>query len=218
MTWIDADALIIYQKRLGPESAFLLPVSSDGREKGMKRRGLLLDRDGVVNVEFGYVGKRENFVFKIGLFPFLREMQDHGYRLAIVTNQSGVAQGLYTEDEYNDLTAWMLEGFRQEGVFVDLVLACFAYEEARLPEYKRQSFWRKPNPGMVLEAAQKLQLDPSRSVMIGDRERDMRAALMAGIGTCLWMTEEKNVSAPDNVTVVSDFGQALERVFQGRVS
>lgn len=172
-------------------------------------RGLLLDRDGVVNVEYGYVGTRDRFVFKLGLFPFLRAAIDKGYRIAIVTNQAGVARGLYTEDDYRDLTQWMLSGFRQEGIGIDCVLACFEYEDATLDRYKRQSFWRKPNPGMILEAAQTLKLDLPRSVMIGDRERDMQAAQSAGVGTALWLTEENPDPVLSGVTVIRDFAQAL---------
>lgn len=201
-----------YQKTHGPESVFLLPLDYIEFMAGIMQRGLLLDRDGVVNVEFGYVGKRENFVFKLGLFPFLREMQDRNYRIAIVTNQSGVSRALYTEEEYYDLTKYMLDCFRQEGIAIDSVLACFEFDGATIAKYKRESFWRKPNPGMILEAAQKLRLDLSRSIMIGDRQRDMEAAQAAGVGTRLWMTEEKDLPVLPDVKVIADFDQALAAI------
>ncbi len=201
-----------YQKSHGPESVFLIPLEYREVMAGIMQRGLFLDRDGVVNVEFGYVGKRENFVFKIGLFPFLREMQDRNYRIAIVTNQSGVARGRYTEDDYRDLTNWMLDCFKQESITIDAVLACFEYDDATIAKYKRESFWRKPNPGMILEAAQKLRLDLSRSVMIGDRQRDMEAAQSAGVGTRLWMTDEKDLPELTGVKVITDFDQALAAI------
>src|ERR1700689_5141022 len=117
----------------------------------MKRRGLLLDRDGVINVERGYIGAREQFEFMPGIFPFLNAAQDLGYRLAVLTNQSGVARGLYTAADYEKLTGWMLKELAGQGIVIDLALACFEHPEGTVPEYARGSFWYKPNPGMVLE-------------------------------------------------------------------
>ncbi len=175
----------------------------------MRRRGLLLDRDGIVNIDTGYVGTRERFVFQVGLFPFLRASQDRGYRLAIVTNQAGVARGYYTRDGYEELTAWMLDALRQEGISVDLVLACFTHRDGVVPELRRDSFWRKPNPGMILEAALRLNLDLPRSAMIGDSEKDMIAALQAGVGTCLFMNAKKRIEL-EGVRSVNGFDQAFE--------
>src|SRR5580704_17018683 len=132
----------------------------------MKRRGLLLDRDGVINVERGYIGTREEFEFMPGLFPFLNAAQDLGFRLAILTNQSGVARGLYTEAAYEKLTGWMLKELAGQGIAIDLVLACFTHPKGDVAEYTRESFWQKPKPGMVLEAVQRLDLDPARSAFL----------------------------------------------------
>jgi len=166
----------------------------------MKRRGLLLDRDGVINIDRGYVGKREQFEFMPGLFDFLRRAQDLGYRLAILTNQSGVARGMYTVADYEKLTGWMLGELAKEGIAIDLVLACFEHPEGTVPEFTRESFWCKPNPGMVLEAVQRLNLDPTRSVFIGDQERDMVAARGGGIGLCVQFG--KDVKAGDFSSVL----------------
>jgi D-glycero-D-manno-heptose 1,7-bisphosphate phosphatase len=176
------------------------------------RRALILDRDGVINVETNYVGSREKFTFTLGIFPFLREAQNLGYRLAIVTNQSGVARGLYTKGDYDDLTRWMLDAFRQEGIVIDLVLACFEYKDGTVEVFKRESFWRKPNPGMILEAAQRLGLDLGRSAFLGDQKRDMQAALQAGVGRCLLLSKETHGNELAGVTVVPDFAQALQEL------
>ncbi len=157
----------------------------------MKRRGLLLDRDGVINVDHGYVGAAKDFSFMPGLSPFLRRAQDLGYRLAIVTNQSGVARGYYTRADYDELTAYMLSSLAKEGLAFDLVLACFTHEEGADPALARASFWRKPNPGMILEAAMRLDLDLSASLMVGDKESDMKAGRAAGVGKCVLLGEEK---------------------------
>ncbi len=180
----------------------------------MRQRGLLLDRDGVINVDHGYVATRERFDFTPGVFPFLRAAQDCGYRLAIVTNQSGVARGLATRHDYERLTAWMLEVLRGEGVTVGATLACFEHDAGVDPALCRASFWRKPNPGMILEAALRLNLDLARSALIGDQARDMQAAQAAGVGTCLWLTE-KDASPLSGITVVSCWSQILQALDTG---
>ena len=173
-----------------------------------KTRLLLLDRDGVVNIDHGYIGTVERFEFCPGLFSFLRAARDFGYRLAILTNQSGVARGLYSETDYNTITLHMLDGLRREGVEIDLTLACFAHPEGKAGPHKHESFWRKPNPGMVLEALRHLHGDAARSVFLGDSQRDMEAAQAGGIGTCLWLTDENPVSS-DGVTIVRAYADVL---------
>lgn len=179
------------------------------------RRGLLLDRDGVVNRDDGYVGSADRFVFMPHAFSFLREAQDCGYRLAIVTNQSGVARGLYSAEAFEAVTGWMLERLQLEGITIDLALACFEHPEGKAEVYRRESFWRKPNPGMMLEAVQRLRLDPARSIALGDSVRDMEAARAAGIGL-RWHLGPKE--APDSfvqkngVLRVYDLEQAREEL------
>lgn len=175
----------------------------------MKRRALLLDRDGVVNVDHAYVHTREQFEFMPGLFPFLRTAQDMGFRLAILTNQSGVARGKYTAGDYEKLTAWMRGELAKEGIALDLVLACFEYEGGTVPEYARESFWRKPNPGMVLEALQRMRLDPARTAFLGNHIRDMQAAKAGGVGLPLFLIDHPK-EKPEGVTIVKNFDEALE--------
>lgn len=173
----------------------------------MQKRGLLLDRDGVINIDHGYVGKQDQFQFMDGLFPFLRSAQDMGFRLAIITNQSGVARGTYSAEDYEKLTVWMLKELGRQGIAIDLVLACFEHIEGTIPYYRRESFWRKPNPGMVLDAIQKLHIDPARSAFLGDHERDMQAASAGGIGHCLYLNKD---NAPSGATQVASYDEALK--------
>jgi D-glycero-D-manno-heptose 1,7-bisphosphate phosphatase len=175
------------------------------------RRGLFLDRDGVVNVDRGYVGSRDQFEFMPGLFPFLRAAEDMGFRLAILTNQSGVARGLYSEADFHALTAWMLSEFRRQGILIDLVLGCCEHPEGLPGPYARESYWRKPNPGMVLEAVQRLRLDPARSVFLGDQMRDMQAAEAGGIGHRLLLGQSP---ATEGAIAVRDFDEALRACLQ----
>jgi len=173
-----------------------------------KNRALLLDRDGVINADTGYVGAVEQFSFLPGLFPFLRAARDLGFRIAILTNQSGVARGLYSVNDFYRLTEHMLGELRREGIEIELVLACFEHDKGVDAAFARQSFWRKPNPGMVLEAVRRMDLDPSRSALIGNELTDMEAAQSGGIRRCLLLTES-NVTAAAKINVVKNYDEAL---------
>lgn len=174
-----------------------------------KNRALLLDRDGVINEDTGYVGFARDFRFLPGVFSFLRDARGLGFRLAILTNQAGVAKGHYTENDYASLTSFMLENLKREGVEIELVLAAFAHPKGTSESYIYQSYWRKPNPGMVLEAMRKMNADPVRSAFIGDSLTDMQAALSGGIARALWLAPPV-FSTPQGVGRVKDFDQALE--------
>lgn len=156
----------------------------------MKRPALFLDRDGVINVDKGYVGKIKDFVFMEGAFDFLRHAQNKGYRLIVVTNQSGVGRQYYTADDFNELMVWMIAELCKEGISIDGYYGCYFHEKAEDERYRRASYYRKPNPGMILDAAVQHNIDLSRSVMIGDKKSDMLAAQAAGVPQRLWLTDQ----------------------------
>jgi D-glycero-D-manno-heptose 1,7-bisphosphate phosphatase len=174
-----------------------------------KNRALLLDRDGVINVDHGYVGTIDRFDFISGIFPFLRAARDIGYRLAVLTNQSGVARGKYTADDHDTVTAHMVNEFRREKIDIDLTLVCFEHPEGAIKKYARESFWRKPNPGMVFESLRCLNCDPARSAFVGDNLRDMQAAQSGGIARCIWLTQ-KQVEPVAGVDIVANYDDALK--------
>lgn len=175
----------------------------------MHRRGLLLDRDGIINVDDLYVGSRERFQFVPGVIPFLRAVQDKGYRLAILTNQSGVARGFYTVADYQALTAWMLKELAGNGVVIDLVLHCFECADGSVDAYSRESFWRKPNPGMVLDAIQRLNLDPKQSAFLGDRLSDMEAAEAGGIHKRVLLPHQDIKKYPAGIAIAHSYDDVL---------
>ena len=148
----------------------------------MPYRALLLDRDGVVNVDHGYVGCRDRFAFMDGIFDLTRHAVDRGFRVVVITNQSGIARGYYSEAEFLELSAWMHGEFRNHGVELAGVFHCPYHRGGTVEHYARDSFWRKPAPGMILEAARGLNLDLARSVFLGDQPTDMEAAQAAGVG------------------------------------
>lgn len=137
--------------------------------------GLLLDRDGIVNVDHGFVHQIDGFAFVSGIFDLAREAARRGMPIAVLTNQSGIGRGLYSEADFAVLTAWMRDRFAEAGA---PIAAVYHAPEAPAQATPR----RKPGPGMLLEAAQDLRLDLSASVMLGDRASDMHAAVSAGVG------------------------------------
>lgn len=142
------------------------------------RKALFLDRDGTINVDYGYVGGIERFKFIDGVFEFLRKAGEKGYDVFVVTNQSGIARGYYTMSDYEALTAWMVEEFARRGVDVKDVFCC--------PELDGPD--RKPEPGLFLKARDKWGIDMAASISLGDKERDVEAGRRAGVGKNLLFT------------------------------
>ncbi len=152
----------------------------------LHRRALFLDRDGVVNIDHGYVSTREGFEFMPGALDAIRLATRSGWHVFIVTNQSGVARGYYTEDAVRDLMAWVGDQARMLGGTIDDVRYCPFLEEGIVEAYRRPSDWRKPAPGMLLDLVRAWELDPARCVMVGDQPTDLQAAAAAGVAGYLF--------------------------------
>lgn len=167
------------------------------------RPGLLLDRDGVVNVDHGYVHRIDEVTFLPGLFDLAREAVRLGMPIAIVTNQAGIGRGYYTEADFSRLMGWMRERFAEQGAPLAAV-----YHAPEAPT--EASHRRKPAPGMLLEAAADLRLSLVASVMLGDRASDMQAASAAGVGH-RWLlpaTPREIIEAPSGTIVLADLAEA----------
>lgn len=148
----------------------------------MNNKALFLDRDGVVNIDKDYVFRVEDFEFVDGIFDLCRSARERGYLIVVITNQSGIGRGYYTEDDFHALTDWMRARFEEQGAPVAGVYYCPYHPEHGQGRYKVDSFDRKPNPGMILRAMHDLDLDLSASIMVGDKASDMKASGAAGIG------------------------------------
>jgi D-glycero-D-manno-heptose 1,7-bisphosphate phosphatase len=138
------------------------------------RQAFFLDRDGVINVDHGYVYRSDNFQFMEGIVSVLKRLSAKGYLLIVVTNQSGIGRGYYTEEDFNTLTSWMRQQLSDEGIEFTAVYSC-----PHSPDEGCDC--RKPAPGMFLQAGMEYNLDLSASWMVGDKESDMQAAAAAGI-------------------------------------
>lgn len=146
-----------------------------------KNKALFLDRDGVINVEKNYVCKIEDFEFMDGIFDVMCHFQERGYLLIVITNQAGIGRGYYTEEEFNRLNEWMIQQLANNGVHITQVYYCPYHSEHGIGGYKQDSFDRKPNPGMLLKAAEDHKLDMQNSILLGDKESDIQAGINAGL-------------------------------------
>lgn len=147
----------------------------------MNGKALFLDRDGVVNIEVGYLHRIEDVEFVPGIFSLCRTAMKLGYRLIVVTNQAGIARGLYTEADFEALMTWMRGALRTEGVELDAVYHCPYHPEHGVGEYRREHEDRKPGTGMLRRAAREFGISLADSVMVGDRCTDIAAANSAGL-------------------------------------
>lgn len=167
----------------------------------MNKRALFLDRDGVVNVDYGHVYLRRDFHFVDGIFELLGAAKRAGYLIFIVTNQGGIGRGLYRESDFRSLMSWVNLRFLERGCSIDHVYFCPFHPDHGLGRYKRQSDWRKPRPGMLLQAQKDYCIDMRASILIGDRSTDIAAGRDAGVGTLLQLGGSSD--SPDCVVIPS---------------
>ena len=144
----------------------------------MTIKTIFLDRDGVINKEVEYLFKIADFKFIEGVFDACLYFQQLDYKIIIISNQSGIARGYYSERDYLELTKWMLNQFNIKGISILDILYC-----PHGPESSCEC--RKPKPGMLIEAKDKYNISMKDSWMIGDKETDIEAANLSGINNTI---------------------------------
>ena len=140
----------------------------------MRQKALFLDRDGIINIDYGYVSQKEEFVFVEGIFELLHLFVQQGYLLFIITNQSGIARGYYSLEEFETLTEWMLKALKEQQITIEKVAYC-----PHLPS--DHCSCRKPQTGMIDEIVHAYPIDVEKSWLIGDKQSDIDVALHANI-------------------------------------
>ncbi len=137
------------------------------------KKAVFLDRDGTINVEKNYLYKIEDFEFIDGVLKALRELSDAGFLLIIITNQSGIARGYYTEKDYGLLNSWLLETFAKNGIKISASYFCPHLPTASVERYRTICNCRKPNTGLFEQAVKDFNIDLKKSFAIGDKIRDL---------------------------------------------
>ena len=167
-------------------------------EYQLGKKTIFLDRDGVINREVQYLYKIDDFEFIDGIFDACLYFQNLGYQIIIITNQSGISRGYYTENDYKKITQWMLDQFKQKNINILDVFHC--------PHGPNSTCdCRKPNPGMFIEAKAKHNTDMTKSWMIGDKEVDVIAANSAGIDNTILVRSGHRIDKPNsNAKIILD--------------
>lgn len=139
----------------------------------MGNKAVFLDRDGTINIDKDYLYRIEDFEYKEGVLDVLRILQDMGYLLIIITNQSGIARGYYTEDDFKKLNDWMLADLEKKGIHISGVYYCPHLPNAKIKKYRINCKCRKPGIELFEKAAIDFDIDLDESIAIGDKERDL---------------------------------------------
>jgi D-glycero-D-manno-heptose 1,7-bisphosphate phosphatase len=155
-------------------------------------KALFLDRDGIINVDHGYVYKKEEFEFIDDIFDVCLDAMAKGYEIFVITNQSGIARGKYTVKQFDELSSWMTSVFKSKGIDISDVYHCPHHPDKGLGEYLKVCDCRKPEPGMLLLAKKEHNINLENSIFIGDKVSDMQAAENAGIKNRILLVEQYN--------------------------
>lgn len=152
-------------------------------------KGAFIDRDGVINHDYGYVHKIKDFNFCKGVFEALRDLVKLDFKIIIITNQSGIARGIFTEKQYKLLNNFMLETLKAENINIEATYHCPHHPNYSLPPLNNCEC-RKPKPGLFKKALQEHNLSPYDSIAIGDNERDLIAAKLSGISKRFYINND----------------------------
>ena len=147
----------------------------------MENKAVFFDRDGTLNVDIHYLHRPEDFIWIPRAKEAIRHVNDRGYLAILVTNQSGVARDYYPESDVVRVYEWMNAELQRSGAHLDALYYCPHHPQGSVARYTRACACRKPEPGMILRAAQEHGIDLARSLLVGDKISDLEAGRAAGI-------------------------------------
>lgn len=150
-------------------------------EKTYRKPALFLDRDGVINQDKGYVYKEKDFVWRKNIINFIKKYNRKNFYVFVITNQSGIGRGYYTEKDMIELHDWMLNKIRLKGANIDKIYFSPYFKNSNNNKYRLNKKLRKPNIGMILQAKKDYKINLKKSILIGDSLTDMQTAINAGI-------------------------------------
>ncbi len=177
------------------------------------RRAVFLDRDGTIIEDASYIGEISRIKFLPMVSEAIKLLNESGFKVIITTNQAGVARGYFTEDAVREVNRYIEETLATQGALIDRTYYCPHHIEGTIKEYRKECHWRKPNPGMIEEAAREFSIDLRDSFIIGDKMSDIETGCRAGCRTLLLADKgspegEKTASTPDYIA--ADLYEAVE--------
>lgn len=178
---------------------------------------IFLDRDNTLILNDGDLGQPDKVRLVDGVPSGLAALREAGFSLVVVTNQAGVARGVFTEEDVDAVhqrIATLIDEQASRAGLIDRFYYCPYHPDGTLTEYRRDHLWRKPHPGMILQAARDLGLDLTRSWVIGDQERDVQAGRSAGCRTVLVSKDAELIRKAGSTIAASDFSDAVRRILE----
>ena len=189
-----------------------LTVATAARHASRRRPAVFLDRDGVLNVERGYVHAPQEVEWVLGAKAAVKLLNDAGFYVFVVTNQAGVAKGLYGEEAVGALHRWMADELAAEGAWIDDWRYCPYHPEGNVAAYRAQHPWRKPNPGMLLDLLANWPVEREGSFLIGDKVSDIEAAAAAGVPGYLFEGGNLAAFVAERLRIAPAQSAAIDRV------
>lgn len=169
----------------------------------IRNKALFLDRDGVINIDHGYVVEVDDFEFIEGIFQLCQFYQSNGFKIIIITNQSGIARGFYNEIQFKKLMTWMCEKFSEKDIIISGIYYCPHHPTKGIFPFRKQCSCRKPLPGLILNAINDHDIDPKESIIIGDKISDIEAAMAAGVGVKILY--DNKINQKDLDSLIADY-------------
>ena len=158
----------------------------------MGNKAFFLDRDGVIIKDYGYVYQREDLEFIEGCFEALQYIQSLSYKLIIITNQSGIARGYFSENQFHEFDFYMKKLLISRGIKIEETFYCPHHPQGKIEKYRKNCNCRKPKSGMLEQAILKYNVDKKKSYLIGDSRRDIIAGEFIGIKSFLFKSNNLN--------------------------
>ena len=169
-----------------------------------KNKAVFLDRDGVLNVDKHYLYKISDLEWIPGAIEAVVQLSQLGWKIIVVTNQSGIARGYYTEDDVMTLHHYMAMTINNAGGKIDKFIYCPYLKGAKISKYDKDSIDRKPAPGMILKGIKAYDLEPTKCFLIGDKDSDMEAAERAGMPGFLFKGGRLDTFVLHRLTLLKD--------------
>lgn len=185
----------------------------------MGRGAIFLDRDGTINEDRGYIFRASEFEFIPGAIEAIRMLKEAGYLVIVVTNQAGIARGLYDETDVHELHRHLDRELARHGAVIDAYYYCPHHPDQGRAPYLRECACRKPLPGMILQAADDFSVDLEISFLVGDKHSDIEAGQASGCTSILVETGYGSGvdDLPPDVPRVSDLMAAVVLILQRKV-